>query len=296
MADVTARNWVFLVLSIVCVIPGCALLWRVFDNTSLIDNELERLAQYEVCGFLFYVLTVCAAVVYASRSEGKSASVLLAISIGVMLYITIFSQYLSFTVLNNLRIVDMSGQNDFFLPNNLSGQPLNRGNQTRYLAGLILGWFALFFGLIASVTGECKKPGIVTKIFWLFALVLLITGNVVCWSSNSASTYSTTYYNDEKNLFFITTLVMVQWLVLTAGMCNGSVGLVSSSGFIFGVAGIFIPIQYFFIQSNNQSNSEYLWAGPVLCWVSSMCMAVAAAMMDVTPPEPCGEPKKEASV
>jgi len=290
---VTTLNWVFLVLSFVAAIPGSALLWRVYDalDASAIKNPLQRLAQYESCSFVFFFIINAAIVSLANK--GSSTAVLRVLSIGVLFYITILGYYVDFTNLNNLRIVDMSSTKVYSLPNtNSAAGQIDTVNQRKLLGGLILGYFSLFFGLLSTISSESKlgqtaKPAL---FLWFFSLILAIPGVVVCWSNDSSPTYGNLNSNLEAQtlLFGITTVTLVQWFVLTLGLFNAAEDLLSASGFIFGVAGLYFPIKYFYLQSFQPSDADFIWAGPILCWIATFVMALSAILAQSS--------KKEATV
>jgi len=285
-------NYVFLALSFICILPGCACLWRAFDQMqpSYIDGNLLRQAQYESCSFLFYWIILLFCVWH--MKVGKSYSALRLIAMGILLYITVFGTYVNFTILNNLRIT--SERKSMYLPVTGNG-PLSRNEWRLWLAGLILGWLGLFFGLVATCSHQflsAFRGGFLSIGLWLFALILIIPGNIVIWSSNGATTYDEAAaannswftgpngYQVENAAFMITTVVMVQWLILTLGIfCNQS-DLLSASTFVFGVASLWIPMWYFFIQRFDPNHSNYIWAGAILDWVAGACMAAAAVFAD----------------
>jgi len=281
MAEITFLNWLLLGLTFAVAIPGSALLWRTFDATSAINGPLQRQAQYESCGFIFFAVVSAIALYNIKNGSGYAAFRNLAVAL--VLYITVFSDYLNFTVLNNLRIVDQSNDATY----SLNGATLEHGNRQKYLAGLILGWFALFFGLLSTTVHalcNCKAGGLV-KFFWIFALILLITGNVVAWTSQSASTYNNQSQADsliEIALFQVTTVVMVQWFVLTLGVFSNQSDLLSATTFIFGVMSIWIPINYFGIEHTDPDRPDYIWAGLILDWAAAIAMGIAALLADNT--------------
>jgi len=278
---VSAIGTAFLVLSFICVIPGCALLWRVYDSDSAVKGNWERLAQYESCSFLFFFV-VNAAIAYGTRNS-KAASVLRVTSIGILLYITVFGEYVNFNNLNNLRIVEMSDNKQYNIPN--TATTLSTPDARRLLGGLILGWFSLFFGLLSSVEtlsfSNAKGMGLG---FWVLALVLAIPGVVVCWSNGYVPTYAfpqdDTARSMQEVLFKITTVTIVEFVVLTVGIMAASNEILGASAFIFGVFGAFIPIGYFYLQSFKPSDSDYIWAGPILCWISTFCMCISASFSE----------------
>jgi len=277
MAEVTFLNWLLLGLTFIVTIPGSALLWRVFDATDAVSGPVQRQAQYESCAFVFFAV-VCALALYNIKN-GNGYAAVRNLAVALVLYITVLSNYLNFNVLNNLRIVDQSNDAVYIL----NGQVLEHGNRQKYLAGLILGWFGLFFGLLSTTVTclcNCKAGGLV-KFFWIFALILLITGNVVAWTSESASTYNTQSGTDleiELWLFQVTTVVMVQWFVLTLGIFTNQSDLLSAAAFIFGVTSIWIPIYYFAIQHTSPDRSNYIWAGLILDWAAAIAMGIAALL------------------
>ena len=244
-------NWVALVASFACVIPGCALLWRVYYSSDLIQGELYRQANYETCGFLFFWVLSLLAVL--KLKDGKDVLVVRAMAVGVLLYITVYSTYLSFNVLNNLRIVDESNTKKFVFPVTFNG-PVDRVEQRKLFGGLILGYFSLFFGFLATVTNFKTTSGSgLAKGLWFFALLLLIPGVVVSWTNNGAAAYpygssNTADYTAQEYLFVITTLTLVQFFVLTFGLFSAGDDLLASSAFIFGVGNLFAPVYYFVIQ------------------------------------------------
>jgi len=277
-----ASGTVFLVLSFICVIPGCALLWRVYDASETISGNLQRLAQYESCSFLFFWV-VNAAIAHMGRESQKVSSVLRTLSIGVLLYITVYGNYVNFNNLNNLRIVEMSSNKQYNIPN--STTVLDTVNARKLLGGLILGYFSLFFGLLSTLK-EIKMANIsgMASFFWIFSLALAIPGVVVCWTNGYVPTYTypmsdTDRYN-QSVIFEITTVTMVEFIVLTLGLLAGADDLLASSAFIFGVYGAFIPIAYFYLQSLSPKDSDYIWAGPILCWIATWCMSISASFAE----------------
>jgi hypothetical protein len=259
-------------------------------DSDFLAGNLLRQAQYEACSFLFYwvILLFC----IWHMKVGKSYAALRLIALGIFLYITVFGTYVNFTILNNLRITSM--RKSMFLPISGNG-PITDSEWRLWLAGLILGYLGLFFGLFATCSHQflsAFRGGFLSIGLWLFALILIIPGNIVIWSSNGAPTYdevsasSTTWYSSpggyavENAAFMITTVVMVQWLILTLGIfCNQS-DLLSGSTFVFGVASLWIPIWYFYIQRFTPNNSNYIWAGAILDWVAGACMAASAVFAD----------------
>jgi hypothetical protein len=285
-------NYVFLILSFITIIVGCACLWRAFDriHPTYLDGNLLRQAQYEACSFLFYWIILFFCVWH--MKVGKSYAALRLIAMGILLYITVFGTYVNFTILNNLRVV--SQRKSWFMP--ITGEgPVDGRDWRLWLAGLILGWIGLFLGLFATTSHQFLvsfRGGFLSIGLWLLALILIIPGNIVLWSNSAAPTYdegaaaSGTWYSSpagyplENRTFMITTVVMVQWLVLTLGIfCNQS-DLLAASTFMFGVASLWIPIWYFYIQRFTPDDPNYIWAGAILDWVAAACMAAAAVFAD----------------
>jgi len=287
----SAFNWILLVLSFVTAIPGSALLWRVYDgvDASVIHNPLQRQAQYESCSFIFYFIINLITLLVANK--GQATSILRTLSIGILFYTTVYGDYVNFTNLNNLRIVEMSSDKVYSIPTN--GNAVDTVNARKLLGGLILGYFSLFFGLLSTVSGEVKFPsGKISVLFWILALILAIPGVVVSWSNSSAPTYSSpydyTHLQVQTALFAITTTILVQWIVLSLGLLNGAEDLLAASAFIFGVLGLYFPVLYFFMQSQEPDDTDYIWAGPILCWIASGSAAVSAVLAQSS--------KKEATV
>jgi len=285
-------NWILLVISFISAIPGSALLWRVYDalDASIIANPLQRLAQYESCSFVFY--WVVNLIILLVANKGQSTAILRVLNIGILFFITVYGDYVNFTNLNNLRIVDMSSSKLYYLPTTENG-PVDNTNQRKLLGGLILGWFSLFFGLLSTISGEVKlgQIGKGAIFFWIFSLLLAIPGVVVSWSNNSAPDYvpgSATDLKIQTNLFFITTATMIQWIVLSLGLLNAAEDLLAASAFIFGLAGLYFPINFFLIEYTNPNQADFLWAGPILCWIATFLMAVSAVLAQSS--------KKEATV
>jgi hypothetical protein len=294
-------NWILLAISFLLVIPACALCWRTFAATDQLTGDLYRQANYEVCGFLFFFIMNLLAVTYLH--QGKNIYVIRTLAIGILLYVTVFGIYTNFTNLDNLRIVDMNQQTkDYYFPygrNGITSQtPLGRAHQRKFLGGLCLGYLSLFFGLISTITNfrfTNAKSG-AANTFWVLGLLLIIPGLVVCWTNSSAATYPITYNGNvqsinptllqaENYLFMITTFAIVQAVVLTLGLFTAADDLLASSAFIFGVGNLFAPVYYFYIQYLDPSDSEFLWAGPILCWIGCFLLAVSAILAQSTQKE-----------
>jgi len=289
-------NYVFLVAQWISAIIGSALLWRVFDAASptYISGDMQRAAQYECCSFVF--LAVINSFVVHHFNKDKPYGALRNISIAVLLYITCSSLFISFTVLNNLRIVDENTDSLFYIPySNTNAGPLDHGDRQKYLGGLIIAWFSLAFGLLAITHSQFRSFSLAithwsVTVCWIFGLILLIIGDIVSWTSSSISTYSP---NDDPNwavdsrlqylLFFMTTSIFVQWVVLTLGIFTKSPDLLSASAFIFGITSLYYPIVYFQFEAQTPNNSNYLWAGPILDWIAGVILAIAAVQADMYP-------------
>jgi len=282
---VHSSNWFFLALCFVTVIPGCALLWNVFYKTSWLQNELYRHAQYEVCFFIFFFIAV--SLIAIMRTRAAEISVVRSLSVAIIIYITIYGDFINFTNLNNLRIVNQ-GSKSYYFPI-LNQGPLDNNYEQKYLAGLILGYLALFFGLLSTLH-EFKLLNIpkLAGIFLILSFIIAIPGLVVCWASDAAD-YSQLAASGDANgqgvdntiqnlLFVITTFTIVQWVVLFLGFVSGGYDLVCASAFIYGIGGLAFPIYFFEIQYFNPSNKDFTWAGPILCWIATFFMFVSAAV------------------
>jgi len=309
----TIVNWIFLILAFVTMVPGVALLWRTFHADDQLTGKIYRLANYETCGFLF-VWVLSALAVYFLKA-GKSATVVRATMIGVMIYVTIYAVFTNFNNLNNLRIVDMGlSSKSYYYPTQELGStigPVDRVSQRRFLGGLILGYFSLLFSLLATNTGMAfyNLKGGITIALYIVALIIVIPGVIVCWSNSSIAPYPTPdstkgvgtvaansdpiYLSSlvaQNLLFAITTFAMMQWIVLTVGLMGAAeeIVLLNASGFIYGIGNLFAPVAFFMIQSTSPGDADFLWAGPILCWIGGAVFVAVAALANTA--------QKEASV
>lgn len=272
---------ILLAIAFCCAVVGSALLWRVYDDhvNDQIRGNLQRLAQYESCSFVFFWIANLVVMLHADNNKGFQ--VMRTASIGILLYTTVYGDYVNFNNLNNLRIVKMgSNSQSYYIPHTTT--PATTDALNRLLGGLILGYISLLFGLISSAldVSGFSKINVSGKVLWFIALIIAIPGVVVTWASpNAAYNFDDGINSTTQNLCFqITTIVIVEWVVLTVGMFSGAVDLMAASAFIFGVGGLYIPVAFFFIQSYSPSNADYSWAGPILCWISTWVMAVAGSM------------------
>jgi len=274
-------------LTLVFGLIGSALLWAAFDTTHAFDSahRYERVAQFEASGFLVFAV-VCAVVVWNLQRETSYAAAR-TLAVGIALYLLVLSNFTSFNVLNNVRIVGQADSTVHYqVP--LVGSTAEPDVRQKWLAGLIIGYLAIFFGLLGVSWSQIEGAAALTKnklvaALWIFALVLLIIGNIVAWTSASASTYAGstgTDYVEENALFGVTTVIMLQWFVLTLGLASTQSDLLAASGFIFGVLTLYIPTRFFLIESYYPSNSEYIWAGLILDWFAAFLMAIAAVWAD----------------
>jgi hypothetical protein len=268
-------------------------MWRVFEATDLIDGDLERQAHYEVTFFIFFFLANCGILAFKNFTA-YSFSVLRVGSIGILTYMLVLGIYTNFTALNNLRIVDMSNNKQYYFPNSGLG-PLSDKHQRMYLGGLILAWFSAFFGLLSTLDAirvtNISRIGVVA---WAVSLIILIPGLIITWVSNAAD-YDPADPNHRvaQNLLFqITTFTMLEWVVLTVGLFTAANDLLGASAFIFGVGSLAIPVFFFQIENFYQpSDNELVYAGPTLCWAASWVMFLSAVasqtvMVDTTAQQP----------
>jgi len=278
-----SSNWFFLALSFICVIPACALLWNTFHKTSWLQNELYRQAQYETCFFIFFFVTVL--IIAFMRTRAAEIAAVRNLSVAIIVYIVIYGDFINFTNLNNLRIVDQ-GDKSYFFPVIQQG-PLDNQYERKYLAGLILGYLALFFGLLSTLH-EFKLlniPKLAGALLFL-SFIIAIPGMIVCWASDTAdysqpagdATQSNINYTIQNLLFVITTFTLVQWVILFLGLVSGGYDLVCASAFIYGIGGLAFPIFFFQIQYFDPSTKNFTWAGPILCWAATFVMFASAAL------------------
>lgn len=293
-------NWILLAISFLLLIPGVALCWRTFHATDQLTGDLYRQANYEVCGFIFFFVMSLLAVTYLH--QGKNIYVIRTLSVGVLVYVTVYGIYTNFTNLNNLRVVDMNQQTkDYYFPlggnGGISKIPLGRTNQRKFLAGLCLAWLSLLFGLLSTITNfriQNAKSG-AANAAWFLGILLCIPGVIVCWLSNTAAyplVYSgnvqaidATLLTAQNYLFIITTFTILQFVVLTLGLFTAADDLLASSAFIFGIGNLFAPVFYFFMQDLDRSDSDYTWAGPILCWIGCVLFAASAILAQSTQKE-----------
>jgi hypothetical protein len=282
---VHSSNWFFLALCFVCVIPACALLWNTFFKTSWLQDELYRQAQYETCFFIFFFIAVF--IIAIQRTRAAEISVLRTLAVAIIVYITIYGDFINFTNLNNLRIVNQGSKNYYFPV--IQQGPLDNTYEQKYLAGLILGYLALFFGLLSTLH-EFKLLNIpkLAGALLILAFLVAVPGLVVCWAADAA-TYSQLAAAGDVNgqiidstiqnlLFVITTFTILQWIVLFFGFVSGGYDLICASAFIYGIGGLAFPIYFFQIQYYDPSDKNFTWAGPILCWIATFIMFVSAAV------------------